>query len=74
MTRSLPGTHTEPYLGSAASMPVYGHLAEMSDTQRRLNPDAYRLINLGVGPDGVAMPARETLRLTAHSDAAADWV
>ena len=63
VTRALPGTHPAPYLGSPASTPVYGHLAEMADVQRRLNPDAYRLIGQGVGLDGVALPAPEMFLL-----------
>lgn len=63
MTRPLPGTHAAPYLGSPASTPVYGHFAEMADLQRRTNPEAHRLIDLGVGLDGISVPAAETFRL-----------
>ena len=53
---ALPGTRTGEYLGSPASTPVYGHPAAMIDAQRRMNPDAYRLMTLGVGLDGIVIP------------------
>lgn len=53
---ALPGLAPAPYLGSSESSPVYGHCATMVDVQRRLNPDAYRLMSLGVGLDGIAIP------------------
>ncbi len=56
MTQPLPGTGAAPYLGSPASTPIYGHLDQMADLQRRLNPDAHRLIGQGVGLDGVTVP------------------
>jgi hypothetical protein len=68
-TRPLPGTRPAAYLGSPASTPVYGHLAEMADLQRRLNPDAHRLIDLGVGLDGVTVPPPEAFRLTDRDEA-----
>jgi hypothetical protein len=55
-TTALPGATPQPFEGSPASTPVYGHCAEMLDAQRRLNPDAYRLLTLGVGLDGIAVP------------------
>ena len=53
---TLPGTATGEYLGSPASTPVYGHPTTMVDLQRRRNPDAYRLMTLGIGLDGVVVP------------------
>lgn len=63
MTQALPGTRPGPYLGSPASTPLYGHLAKMADMQRRLNPDAHRLIGQGIGLDGVSVPEPESFRL-----------
>ncbi len=55
-TRMLPGASIAPYLGSDASVPVWAEVAPMVDQQRLINPDAHRLITLGVGMDGVAVP------------------
>lgn len=55
-TRVLPGAGIAAYLGSDASVPLWAEVAPMVDNQRRVNPDAYRLISLGVGLDGVAVP------------------
>ena len=62
-TRALPGTHAAPYLGSPASTPLYGHLDQMADQQRRVNPEAHRLIGQGVGLDGVSVPEQAAFRL-----------
>jgi hypothetical protein len=56
LTHTLPGTRAAPYLGSPASTPLYGHLAQMADLQRRVNPEAHRLIGQGAGLDGVTVP------------------
>jgi hypothetical protein len=61
-TRPLPGVRTAPYLGSAQSTPVYSPFAAMLDAQRRDLPDAYRLVTLGVGLDGIVVPDRGTFR------------
>ncbi len=53
---AMPGVKPAPYLGSAASTPVYAHYASIVDAQRRINPEAYRLMTLGVGLDGIAIP------------------
>jgi N-acyl-L-homoserine lactone synthetase len=68
LTRALPGTATAPYLGSAASTPVYAHCAPLLDNQRRQFADAYRLVTLGVGLDGVAVPTLDSFRLRPHPD------
>lgn len=60
---ALPGTRTGEYLGSPASTPVYGHCAGMLDAQRRRNPDAYRLMSLGIGLDGIAVPEESSFEL-----------
>ncbi len=63
LTSPLPGTGPAPYLGSQASLPVYAHYARMRDNQRRRFPDAYRLVTLGAGLDGVAVPPAVDFRL-----------
>lgn len=68
-TRALPGTGTAAYLGSARSTPVYSHYAPMVDAQRRDLPDAYRLVTLGVGLDGVSVPPAEAFRLRPRRQA-----
>jgi hypothetical protein len=71
-THPLPGTRPGPYLGSQASTPLWGDLVRMADRQRRADPDAYRLINLGVGleeislPVSFALPEPARLALAAH--------
>jgi hypothetical protein len=69
MTHRLPGANAEPYLGSPASTPVFGHVAQMIDGQRHTNPDAHRLISLGVGLDGVTVPELEAFRLVERQPA-----
>lgn len=63
MTQPLPGMRPGPYLGSPASTPLYGNLAQMADLQRRDNPDAHRLIGQGVGLDGVSVPESAAFQL-----------
>jgi hypothetical protein len=60
---TLPGTRPAPYLGSESSIPVFGHWAGLADAQRRTNPDAYRLVTLGIGLDGIAVPADDAFVL-----------
>lgn len=60
----IPGTTTAPYLGSAASTPVFAHLGAGLDRQRRLAPEAHRLVTLGIGLDGVSVPEWDAFRLT----------
>lgn len=67
LTRTLPGTRTAPYLGSDSSTPVYSHFASMLDNQRRRFPDAYRLVTLGIGLDGVSVPDRAAFALGTRS-------
>ncbi len=61
-TQALPGTAEAPYLGSPSSTPVWADLRELSDLQRRTNPEAYRLINQGIGLDGISLPTDWTWR------------
>lgn len=56
---ALPGLAPAPYLGSPESVPVYTHYATMLDGQRRKNPDAYRLMSMGIGLDGISIPGSE---------------
>jgi hypothetical protein len=55
-THVLPGTTAAPYLGSAASIPVFANVNHMMDAQRRLNPDGNRMIERGVGLDAISIP------------------
>lgn len=66
ITQHLPGTRTAPYLGSPASTPLYGHLAQMADLQRRVNPEAHRLIGQGAGLDGVTVPEPAAFLLSSQ--------
>lgn len=61
---TLPGASTAPYLGSASSTPVYAHSSVVLDAQRRRNPDAYRLMSLGIGLDGIHIPEDNAFVLT----------
>jgi hypothetical protein len=67
---ALPGTGPAAYLGSSASTPMYGHFSNVMDAQRRLNPDAYRLMTLGVGLDGIVVPQRSEFTLKPAREAA----
>jgi hypothetical protein len=59
----IPGTTTAAYGGSQATTPVWADAAAFVGDQRRNNPEAYRLITLGVGLDGVRVPGPEAFRL-----------
>lgn len=58
-TTALPGATPQPFEGSPASTPVFGHCASMLSLQRRKNPEAYRLLTLGIGLDGMTVPGEE---------------
>lgn len=60
ITQPFPGTAPGHYLGSDASSPVYAHTAPMLDNQRRRFPDAFSLVTMGVGMDGVSIPPDST--------------
>jgi hypothetical protein len=60
---ALPGTAPGLYMGSPACAPVYAHLPDLLDYQRRVAPDAHRLIALGVGLDGIATPPPDAFQL-----------
>jgi hypothetical protein len=63
MVRELPGAATAPYEGSPATTPVFQLTSEFIGGQRRTSPDAYRLVTLGVGLDGIHVPDNEAFRL-----------
>ncbi|MDD2858262.1 MAG: hypothetical protein PHU75_06235 [Candidatus Nanopelagicales bacterium] len=52
----LPGAQPGEYLGSPSTAPVFGHASTVLSAQRRANPDAYRLMTMGIGLDGIALP------------------
>jgi hypothetical protein len=56
MLRPIPGTSPAPYLGSVATAPLVGDLPAMAEAQRRQNPDGYRLLSMGAGLTGIAVP------------------
>jgi len=64
--QTLPGTRTAAYLGSEASTPIFGHPVSLLDNQRRNAPEAYALVTVGQGLDGVATPPLESFRLDAR--------
>jgi hypothetical protein len=55
-TYPLPGTEPGPYLGSAASLPVWVEVAHMMQTQRRANPEGNDLVSEGIGFTDIALP------------------
>ena len=68
----LPGTKPAPYLGSTTSTPMWGNRDAMLDGQRRTNPDAYRLIALGIGLDGISVPPTEDFHVDGQPWGAVD--
>ena len=66
--RTLPGGFPAPIDGSPASTPVYADMQSMIDNQRRHLPEAYRLITLGVGLDGIELPDFSAYRLRRTVD------
>ncbi len=62
MMHAFPGTVSQPYLGSGASTPVWAHVGPAVDHQRRVFPDAYRLVTLGIGLDGISVPSTDSFR------------
>ncbi len=55
----LPGTWPGDYLGSPACTPLWADVNTMMDVQRVRNPEAYRLVGLGLGLDGISVPGPE---------------
>jgi len=68
LTQPLPGTAAAPYLGSESSTPIFAHCAPLLDNQRRHFPEAYRLVTLGIGLDGVAVPSPDAFRLRPRNE------
>ena len=69
-THVLPGTGPGAYLGSERSVPLWGELTSAMDGQRARNPEAYRLISLGIGLDGIEVPGLAGFALGAEQPAA----
>ncbi len=69
-TRPLPGTSAGEYLGSPASTPLWAHSDAIFYGQREINPEAHRLIGLGVGLDGIALPPASDYQLAGDRVAA----
>ena len=61
---TLPGARPAPYLGSSRTTPVFARFSSVLDDQRRRNPEAYRLMVLGVGLDGITVPEDAAFVLT----------
>jgi hypothetical protein len=59
MVHELPGTGSAPYEGSPSATPVWANVADFVAGQRRTSPEAHRLVTLGVGLDGIAVPATD---------------
>lgn len=68
---TLPGARPAPYLGSPQTTPVFARFSAVLDGQRRRNPDAYRLMVLGVGLDGISVPEDSAFVLTPVAQPAA---
>lgn len=68
-TYVLPGTSPGHYLGSRSSTPIYGDMSTMFEGQRRLNPDAYRMVAQGIGLDGIALPKFDEWHLRPRAGA-----
>jgi len=64
---TIPGTTSQPYLGSPSSTPLYADRAWDIEHQRKTNPEAYRLMCLGVGLDGISLPPRNSYILPAYT-------
>jgi hypothetical protein len=72
---TLPGTHAAPYLGSAASTPVYTIGAQLAAYQRKHHPETYALLAHGHGLDGVQVPPKEEFLLFGRTEAPAEsWL
>jgi hypothetical protein len=56
VARPIPGTGPAPYLGSPVSIPLVGEVAAMIEFQRRTNPEAHRMMTLGLGLTDIDIP------------------
>ena len=70
VTHPIPGTRPGTYLGSEASTPVFGVNSRMADLQRRDHPDAFALVAMGNGLDGVSVPSDDAFRLFGRTEVA----
>jgi hypothetical protein len=59
----LPGIAPLPFWGSPETGPSYAHFDSLIAWQRRSAPDAYRLVTLGVGLDGIRVPGPDAFTL-----------
>jgi hypothetical protein len=59
----LPGIEPLPFWGSPETGPSYAHFDSLISWQRRTAPDAYRLVTLGVGLDGIRVPSPDSFTL-----------
>jgi hypothetical protein len=65
-TQVLPGTWPGDYMGSSACTPVWTDVLIGMDQQRIQNPEAYRLITMGVGLDGITVPGPNAFKLRSR--------
>ncbi len=63
MVRDIPGAGTAAYGASPATTPVFQLTSDFIGGQRRSAPDAYRLVTLGIGLDGIHVPDDEAFTL-----------
>ncbi len=68
VTQNLPGTRPGPYLGSESSVPVFANMARMVGAQRREHPEAFALVTMGIGLDGIDVPPDEDFLLVPRED------
>lgn len=61
---TMPGAYPAPFDGSPASTPVFAHMPAMIHNMRRFFPEAYRLVVLGVGLQGIQVPSAEAFALS----------
>lgn len=64
---TIPGTSSQPYFGSAATTPMYAHLAALMATQQRLAPGAYQAIGQGIGLAGVEVPGKHEFGISTDA-------
>ncbi|MFA7324146.1 MAG: hypothetical protein WC005_07300 [Candidatus Nanopelagicales bacterium] len=64
----LPGAHAGTYLGSKSTAPVFGHASTVLSAQRRANPDAHRLMTMGIGLDGITLPTSDEYVIAAPNN------
>lgn len=68
---TFPSVEAGPYLGSAATRPLYMDITKSLTLLRKANPLVYRTLTLGEGLEGMALPSRESLRIRTPQERAA---